>query len=67
MGDLQKLHTDPNLLSRLMTGAASKRSAAELEEQRVSFIFGAINSESEATKDEIRDLVRRADTDCDSL
>ena len=63
MGNLDNLHTDPELLDKLKQGSAKGRTLQELREQRVSFIFGAISSESNITKEQIRQAVKEAESE----
>ncbi len=54
----ENLKTDQSLLDRLERAASSKQTAQEKLEQRVSFIFGSLDSKSEITRDKIRQLLK---------
>jgi hypothetical protein len=53
----QDLKTDQSLLDRLKQAASSKQTTQEKLEQRVSFIFGSLDSKSEVTREKIRQLL----------
>jgi hypothetical protein len=55
------LKTDPNLLSALRGAAQHKQTAAEILEQRVSFVYGAVDSQNGVTRDQIRKLILEQD------
>lgn len=68
MSALTNLRTEPELLSELETGAATARTASELLEQRISFIYGSMSSDSNVTREQIRRvLAREAVTNVDSV
>lgn len=51
------LKTDPGLLSALRGAAQHKQTAAEILEQRVSFVYGSVDSQNGVTRDQIRMLI----------
>lgn len=59
MGDavLMKLKTDNSLLKALEKASSEKPDAEELLEQRVSFIYGALDADSEMTRDAIKQIL----------
>lgn len=66
MGDvLLQLKTDSSLIKALEKASAEKQSEEELLEQRVSFIFGTLDSDSEMTREVIRKILvkQRGHTD----
>ncbi|WP_191830891.1 hypothetical protein [Pseudomonas fluorescens] len=51
------LKTDPGLLSALQGASQHKQSAAEMLEQRVSFVYGSVDSQNGVTREQIRKLI----------
>lgn len=59
MGDeIVRLKTDALLLQKLRE--TREPSAAEVKEQRVSFVFGSLDSESPMTREQVRQMVECA-------
>jgi hypothetical protein len=54
MNEPLKTATDPRLLDALIEGAKKKRTPKEVSEQRVSYIFSAMDKDSGVTKERIR-------------
>lgn len=69
MSELNQLHTEDKLLSKIRESAKIHPTPDELIEQRVSYIFGAISSESSVSREQIREkiLVDVVGTKCDPL
>lgn len=59
------LKTDPKLLSKLRQPSARKLSAAEILEQRVSFVFGSMKPDSEVTRERVRQIILEQDGSLD--
>ena len=59
MVDIDALHTEAGLLRALEEAKGHHMSADELQEQRVSFIYGAMSSESCVTREQIRDVLEK--------
>lgn len=59
MAELTELETEPDLLKELRRGVAKGRTANEVFEQRVSFVFGSMNSESNVTREQVRKVLVR--------
>jgi SpoU rRNA methylase family enzyme len=58
MGDaIVKLKTDNTLLEALERASAARLGPEELLEQRVSFIYGSINSDSDVTREQIKQML----------
>ena len=58
MGDaLQQLKTSNSLIKALSKASADKPSAEELLEQRVSFIYGALDADSDMTREAIKEIL----------
>ena len=57
--DVLQLRSSNVMLATLRAAAGQDMSANDVLEQRVSFAFGSINSESDITKEEVREIVRR--------
>lgn len=58
----QQSTADPELLELLERAKHRKLTPDELFEQRVSFVYGQIGSDSKLTKDEVRGIIKRYDT-----
>lgn len=54
MNEPLKTATDPRLLNALIEGAKKKRSPREASEQKVSYIYSAMDKDSGITKERIR-------------
>ena len=54
---LLSLKTSPNLLQALRKAGSRPMSAKDLLEQRISFVYGSIDSKSGVTRDRIRQLI----------
>jgi hypothetical protein len=52
-----KTATDKRLLDALEEGARKGRSSKEASEQRISFVYGAMDKESGVTKERIREAL----------
>lgn len=58
MGDaLLRLKTDSSLIEALEKASTEKPNAAELLEQRVSFVYGALDADSDMTRDAIKQIL----------
>jgi len=57
MGDLSTLKTNADLLSALEKASSRKMTRAELEEQRVSFVVSSMSSDSNITRDRVKQLL----------
>jgi len=55
------LKTDQSLLKKLERAADRKPSQAEIQEQRVSFVFGSMKPDSGVTRDQVRDVIAGKD------
>ena len=62
--DALKLKTDDSLLAALRDAASKKQTANEMQEQRVSFVFGSLDSESSVTKERIRQVIAAEEGIC---
>ncbi len=51
------METDAGLLDAIKLAAAKKISQDELLEQRVSFVFGSMDSKNGVTKDRVRQVI----------
>lgn len=51
------LKTDPGLLSALQGASQRKQTAAEMLEQRISFVYGSVSSKNGVTRDQVRQLI----------
>ncbi len=58
MTELENVKTEPKLLSKLRNSADARLTSQELFEQRVSFVFAGIDSESDITREQIRQMLR---------
>jgi hypothetical protein len=58
------LKTRPELLSKLQT-AGRKLSAAEILEQRISFVFGSLKRDSGITREQVRQILLEHDGSVD--
>lgn len=54
---IMEIKTDPRLLTALRAVAGRPMTRAELDEQRVSFVYG--QTRSALTKDQVREILRR--------
>lgn len=54
---LNELKTDPSLLEALKRSAGHKPTAAEIEEQRLSFVMGALKTSNNITRAEVQDIL----------
>ncbi|MCL6741165.1 hypothetical protein LZ518_08480 [Sphingomonas sp. RB56-2] len=52
-----EIKTDAKLLARLAASTKTKASKARLRKQRVSFIYGALPSDSTITRDQIESVL----------
>lgn len=52
-----QLKTNSALLEALKKAASKKPTAKEVSEQRVSFVFGSLDSKSSVTKEKIRQVI----------
>lgn len=57
------LRTDPNLLKALEKAASKKLTPSEIFEQRVSFVFGSIDSKSGITRERVKQVIRDQEGD----
>ena len=57
MSDLASLKTQDALLEALSKGVSVHPSFKDLFEQRVSFIYGSMSSDSDITRDRIREVL----------
>jgi hypothetical protein len=62
IGDLedemqQNLKTNPSLLEALKRSAERTPTSAEIEEQRVSFIMGALKTTNNITRSEVQEIL----------
>lgn len=55
------LKTDEDLLKALREALSHKPTAEEIEEQRVSFVYGSLSSKSSVTRDQVRHFVADRD------
>lgn len=51
------LKTDPALVKALEEAAKSSMTAAEIEQQRVSFIMGSLSANSEITRARVEEIL----------
>ncbi|MBD8272757.1 hypothetical protein [Pseudomonas fluorescens] len=51
------LKTDPGLLCALQGASQHKQTAAEMLEQRVSFVYGSVSSRNGVTREQVRKLI----------
>ncbi|MGS1071740.1 hypothetical protein [Burkholderia glumae] len=54
---LLTLKTNQDLLAGLSEAAGKKQSQADLAEQRVSFVYGLMKSDSGVTRDQVRNII----------
>ena len=60
MGDhILQLKTNANLLDALLASVKRPQSAEERQEQRVSFVFGSLDSESSVTRERVREILAK--------
>jgi hypothetical protein len=59
------LKTRPELLSKLKQTVGRKPSAAEIREQRISFVFGMMKPGSGITREEVRQILLEHDGSVD--
>ena len=57
MGNLRNLKTDERLLKALNDSSKHEQSESERHEQRVSFVFGSLDSGSNVTRERVRELL----------
>lgn len=57
MNTLADLKTDAALLMALEKSSTRKQTADEIREQRVSFIYGAINNKTDVTRSRIQEVL----------
>ncbi|KQU76799.1 MULTISPECIES: hypothetical protein [unclassified Rhizobacter] len=55
------LKTRPELLSKLQQTVGRKPSAAEILEQRISFVFGSLKPDSGITREQVRQILLEHD------
>jgi len=55
--NISELHTNTELLEALQKAASRKLSPAEMLEQRVSFVFGSMDSQSNVTRQHIKQVI----------
>lgn len=53
------LKTDSDLMARLMDASKHQPSAAELQQQRISFIYGTMGKSSDVTRAQIEDALNQ--------
>lgn len=51
------LRTDPTVLAALKKAATTKVTANEIAEQRISFVYGAMNASSAITREQVKKIV----------
>ena len=56
-----ELRTNAKLLTELHFALSKKQSAQDILEQRVSFVFGSLGSDSSVTRDRIRQVIVQQD------
>jgi len=56
---MTKLQTNPRLVEALKEAAKGPISREEMEEQRVSFIMGSFSLDSNVTREQVRDVLKR--------
>ncbi len=56
---IPKIETNKILIEALKSAASRKLTAKELLEQRVSFIYGSLKSNSSITKEEVRKTIKK--------
>lgn len=57
MPSLSRYQTPSSLLDALRESVGKRLSPEELSEQRVSFVYGSLDSESNVTKEEVRKII----------
>jgi len=57
MDSVLSMKTSAGLLDKVRRAAARKLSPNELMEQRVSFVFGSMDSDNGVTKDKVRKVI----------
>jgi hypothetical protein len=55
------LRTDPELLEALQKSLARKPTVKDIQEQRVSFVYGSLGSKSNMTREQVRKLLVEQD------
>lgn len=53
------LKTDARLLTALKGAARRVLTAAELKEQRVSFVYGSLDAQSDVTREQVREMLAK--------
>ena len=62
MGDgVLNLKTKPELLTALQESLNRRPTAHEIQEQRVSFVYGSLSSKSNVTREQVRKLLVEKD------
>jgi hypothetical protein len=56
---IPKIETNKILIEALKSATSRKLTAKELLEQRVSFIYGSLKSNSSITKEEVRKAIKK--------
>ena len=60
MGDhILELKTNAKLLSALNDSVKRPQTAEDRKEQRVSFVFGSLDSESSVTRERVREILAK--------
>ncbi len=59
--EVLNLKTKPELLDALQKSLARKTTAKDIQEQRVSFVYGSLSSKSSVTRDQVRKLLVEQD------
>lgn len=57
--EMFQLHTDEALLRAVRN--AAQPTTSELKQQRVSFVYGALDSENSMTRDQVERMIESAD------
>ena len=58
---MENLQTSNDLLEKLRRATRVELSADEIRRQRVSFVFGAINSGNDVTKEKVDEILAKHD------
>jgi hypothetical protein len=59
MNTVVEINTDEELLARLKTKSDHRQSPEDAKEQRVSFVYGAMKSDSSITKEAVRRIIAK--------
>ncbi len=59
--EVLNLRTKPELLDALQRSLGRKPTAKDIQEQRVSFVYGSLSSKSNVTRDQVRKLLVEQD------